>query len=112
MWAASFRSPDWIAPSMAAISGAAVTAGVVAAVPGLGQGVGAECQIRLGRQDLLDAALFCDVVEVVHPHRALVAHPTVLFEVPGPGHGRNLGDRRLTRNGGASQEAPPFPRMC
>src|SRR5207302_2979600 len=100
MWAASFRSPDRIAPSMEATGSGhlvglvAVVAGVVAAVAGLGQGVRPERQVRLRGQDLLDPALVGRVVEVVYPHGSLVAHPAVLFEVPGPAHAaRNLGDR-------------------
>src|SRR5437899_8661339 len=107
MWAASFRSPDWIAPSMVAISGPAVMAGVVAAVAGLGQRVGPERQVRLSRQDLLDAALLGGVVEVVHPHGALVAHPAVLLEVAGPGHARNLGEEDAER--GRLKTSAPVP---
>src|SRR5437763_12480099 len=99
MWAASLRSPHWIAPSMEAtalrhlVGLVAVTTGVIAAVTGLGQGVGPERQVRLGGQDLGDAALVGGVVEVVHPHGALVAHPAVVLEVPRPTHrNRNLGE--------------------
>src|SRR5205807_8701284 len=42
------------------------------------------------RQELVDPARVDHVVEVVHPHAALVAQPAVVLEPGGAGHGRKL----------------------
>ena len=83
---------------------AAAAAPLITPVAGLGQRVGAEAEVLLGRHQLVDDRLVGTGVDVVHDLGALVAQPAGVLETNRPLHARKVHRSR--------QVARKSPRMA